>query len=151
MAQKLKYSANFKRNYVAFFAFVIFCIMIIFELILALSVPAFVQRENAYADEIKKRQMLLLFDVAQKTCRAIPEKDETIKLEKLLLTDTMDILAVYLRKESDRLTTDDVDKLDPLIKELHKIAAKLEKGIPYSSENKLDSAKYLDNLIKQRK
>ena len=151
MAQKLKYSANFKRNYVALFAIVFFCLMILAELVLALSIPLFVSREDAYAAEIQKREMLLLFDEAQKRCRAIPEKDENVKLEKVLLSDTMDVLASYLREESDRLTEEDVERIMPQVKKLHKIATRLQSGKPYSSEAELDSSEYVKSIIKERK
>ena len=79
MAQKLKYSAKFKRNYVALFAIAFFCVMLLAELLLALSIPVFVQRQDSYSREIKKREMLLLFDDAQNTCRSISEKDEILR------------------------------------------------------------------------
>lgn len=151
MAKKLKYSAKFKRNYVAFFAIVFFCAILLSELLLALSIPLFINREDAYAQEIKKREMLLLFDETQRICRAIPERSEHVKLEKMLLSDTMDILAAYLREESDRLTPEDVDKLDPQVKELHRIATQLESGKPFSGENKLDSSAYIKSIIEKNK
>jgi hypothetical protein len=151
MAKKLKYSARFKRNYVAFFAIVFFFAILISELLLALSIPVFVNREDAYAKEIKKREMLLLFDETQRTCRAIPEKNENVKLEKMLLSDTMDILAAYLREESDRLTAEDVDKLAPQVEKLHRIAKQLESGAAFSSENKLDSTAYIKSIIEKNR
>ena len=150
MAQTLKYSANFKRNYLVFFAFALFTLMIVAELLLALSIPRFVQRENAYAGEIRKREMLMLFDTTRTVCNDIKETSDTIKLEKKLLLDTLDYLAIYLRKESDRLTPEDVDKLSPQIVEMYKIAARLEKGESFSKENQLDSTAYLNSLIKQQ-
>ena len=151
MGVKIEYSANFKRNYVAFFAFVFFFAMIGAELVLALSIPYFAQREDAYAKEIRKREMILMFDSAQRECRAIPEKNEAVKMEKMLLTETLDLLAVYQRAESDRLSEEDVNALLPLVTDLHRIAGRLAKGISYSRENKLNSTRYIDFLISKRK
>jgi hypothetical protein len=147
MAEKLQYSANFKRNYVAMFAFMLFFLMIIGELVITISIPRFVNRENAFADQIRKRELLLRFDAARNICRSIPEKDENIKLEKKLLSDTLDYLAIYLRRESDRLTPQDVNELDPLVTELFKIASKLKEGESFSQESKLDPSNYISHTI----
>lgn len=151
MAQNLKYSANFKRNYVAFFALVLFLAMILVELTIALSIPYFVQRENAYTQDILKREMMLRFDSARVLCFSIKEDNESVKMEKKLLVDTLDYLAIYLRREADNLTAEEVELLSPQIIELYKIAARLEKGKPYSRENTLNSATYLNSLLKKIK
>lgn len=149
MAKTLKYSANFKRNYLAFFALALFAAMIIAELSIALSIPHFVQRENAYAKEIRRREMFLLFDVTRNVCHDIKEESENIKLEKKLLSDTLDHLAIYLRRESGRITDDDVNQLSPLITELYKIASQLKNGKSFSQENQLNSQIYLNTLLKK--
>ncbi len=150
MAEKIRYSANFKRNYMAVFALGLFCVMIMTELVLALSIPRFVQRENAFADEIRKRELIMLFDSARSECQNIPEKNETVRIEKKLLADTLDHLAVYLRKEADSLTRKDLDDLEPLVTQLHRIAARLKSGRNYSQESRLDSSEFINNFIKQR-
>ena len=149
MAQTLKYSANFKRNYLVFFAFALFTLMIVAELLLALSIPRFVQRENAYAGEIRKREMILLFDLSRSICRDIKEDSENIKLEKRLVSDTLDHLAIYLRREADRITPEDVNALAPQITELYKIASRLKEGKAFSQENQLNSETYLSSLLKK--
>ncbi|MBE6377904.1 MAG: hypothetical protein E7051_03680 [Lentisphaerae bacterium] len=149
MAQTLKYSANFKRNYLAFFALALFTAMIIAELSIALSIPHFVQRENAYAKEIRRREMFLLFDVSRAICHDIKEENESIKLEKKLLSDTLDHLAIYLRREANMITDDEVNVLSPLVVELYKIASQLKNGQSFSRENQLNSQPYLNDLLKK--
>ena len=149
MAGKLEYSADFKRNYMAFFAIFIFVLMISAELVIALSIPRFVNRENAFADQIRKREMLLRFDETRRNCSAIRENNSVLGMEKRLLSDTLDQLAIYLRRESDRLTPEDVNALYPLVTDLFKISARLKKSEPFSQENKLDSSFYLNNLLKK--
>ena len=89
MAGKLEYSADFKRNYMAFFAIFIFVLMISAELVIALSIPRFVNRENAFADQIRKREMLLRFDETRRNCSAIRESNSVLGMEKRLLSDTV--------------------------------------------------------------
>jgi len=149
VAQKIEYSANFKRNYVAVFAFFLFFLMIVSELVLALSIPAFVRREDAFANEIRKRRMILRFDHARHICREIQENSEIIAMEKKLLSDNLNYLAIYLRKEASKLTVDEVNTLDPLITQMYKFAGRLKSGKSFSSENRLDSSKYLDKLVQK--
>lgn len=151
MAQKIEYSANFKRNYVAFFAFFLFAAMIFSEFFLAVSIPIFVQRENAYAEEIRKRELLMTFDHARQTCREIKESSEIIALEKKLLSDTLDHLAIYLRKESGKLTVEDVNNLYPHVKKLDRVALRLKAGKTFSQESKLNSGRYINSLLNKRK
>lgn len=149
MAQKLEYSANFKRNYMAFFAVFLFVLMIGLELIIALSIPRFVNREDAFADQIRKREMLLLFDSTRRMCISIPEKNNAVAMEKRLLSDTLDHLSIYLRKESDYLTPADVNELEPLVTDLYKIAARLKSEKSFANESRLDSSFYLNELLKK--
>lgn len=150
MSQDVEYSAEFKRNYVAFFALFLFFAMVIGELVVALAIPAFVSRENAFADEIRKREMMIYFDLARKKCQDIPESSEALRLEKMLLSGTLDDLAIYLRKEADDLTPEEVNELSPLVDRMLKTVIRLGNGKPYSRENRIDPAAYLDSLIAKR-
>lgn len=149
MAQKIEYSAKFKRNYVSFFAFTLFFLMIITEFVSALSIPRLIRRENAFADEIRKRELVLLFDATREKCKKIPEHNDAVKNEKELLSATLDHLAIYLRKESSRLTRQDVAALSPLIAKLDKIAERLHKNRPYSNQGEINSSKYINALVKE--
>ena len=149
MAQKITYSTNFKRNYVAFFALMLFILMITSELLLALSIPVFIQRENIFSQEIRKRQVLMLFDDARSLCKKVDGKDDITVMEKQLLSDTLNHLAIYLRKEADRLTPEDINELEPVVNDLYMIASKLKDG-SFAKEQKLSSASYIRSLINKR-
>ena len=150
MAQKITYSTNFKRNYIAFFALALFILMIISELLLALSIPAFIQREDAFAQEIRKRRMLLTFDETRTICKKMDVKDEISAMEKQLLSDNLDYLALYLRKEAERLTPEDVNKLEPIVNDLFIIASKLNHSGSVAKENRISSTSYIRSLIKKQ-
>ena len=91
--------------------------------------------------------MFLLFDVTRNICHDIKEDSENIKLEKKLVFDTLDNLAIYLRRNSEAITDEEVDKLYPLITDLYKIASQLKAGNSFSQENQLNSQVYLNNLL----
>lgn len=149
MARKIEYSAKFKRNYVALFALLIFCLLIVGELLLALSVPWLVRRGGSFAAEIRRREMLMAFDEARRRSHIVPENSETLILEKKLLADTLDDLALYLRGEADRLTPEEVNELTPLVRQLCRVAIQLGKGESFSEESRIDSAGYLNSLIRK--
>lgn len=150
MAPKITYSTNFKRNYVAFFALFLFVLMIASELLLTLSIPLFIQREDAFAQEIRKRRMLMVFDETRNICKKIDSKDEITLMEKQLLSDNLNYLALYLRKEADKLTTDDINQLEPIVNDMFIIASKLKDSGSYAKENRLSSTTYIKNLINNR-
>ena len=149
MAQKIVYSANFKRDYVAFFAVILFFAMIASEVLLAVSVPAYMSRENVLANEVVKRKMLLRFDSVRAKCNNINSSNETLMLEKQLISEQFEQLAIYLRAESDRLTPDEILKMSDLMLDLERIVARLGAGKAYSKENRLDSSEYVNSLVKK--
>lgn len=149
MAQKITYSAKFKRNYVAFFAVFLFFLMITAEVVLAFSIPAYMRREDVLADRVKRREMLLTFDRLRSMCKNIKPKNETIELEKQLVSNALDQMAIYLRAESENLTPDEVNELDSLFRSMSKIVARLSAGRAYSRENHLNTAAYINVLVKK--
>jgi hypothetical protein len=65
VAQQITYSAKFKRDYVAASAVVIFIAIVLAEIALAISIPAYLKRENAMALEVRRLQLLDSFDGAR--------------------------------------------------------------------------------------
>lgn len=149
MKQKITYSANFKRNYVAFFAVLFFFLMIAAEVTLAFSIPAYMRRENVLADRVQHREMLLHFDQLRRQCNAIKPKSETIEMEKQLVAYSLDQMAIYLRDEADNLTPAEVDELNELFDSMSKIIDQLAKGKSFSNENRLNTAAYVNSLVKK--
>ena len=149
MARKIVYSAKFKRNYVAIFAVVLFLLMVAAEIALAVSIPAYMRREDVLADQVKHREMLLRFDAVRSSCSGITSKDETLMMEKKLISDALDQLALYLRKEADRLTPEEVDELDALVTQAGRLTNRLRSGRPLCRENRLDTAAYVNSMVKK--
>ncbi len=149
MAEKLTYSAKFKRNYVAVFATTLFFLMVASEIVLAVSIPAYVKRENVLADEAMLREILLKFDAVRNLCESLPEKDEVLVMEKQLLQSALDPLAMYLRNNANDLTSEELQELNALLTEAERIVFRLKRGRPYSKANRLDSTAYINGLIKK--
>jgi len=155
MKQKIEFSAKFKRNYTAILALIFFFLIIIGEIVLAFSIPAYINRENAMAFEVRKLKLLENFDHARRVCAKLPERDENFIMEKKLVSEALDQLAIYFNREKDHLTPDDVDKLTVTVNQLHKIVLQLNsrKGKSFSNSAKLNTAvwvnKTLENIEKR--
>ena len=65
MANEIQFSAKFKRDYVAALAVVIFFAIVLAEIVLAVSIPAYLQREDAMALQARRLQLLESFDAAR--------------------------------------------------------------------------------------
>lgn len=152
---KIKFTADYKRNYVAFMAVLLFFLIIAGEILLAVAIPLLMRNENLMRDEANRLDLLQQFDSARILCSRIGSKnqsgsDDNILLqEKQLLTDALDSFARYMRNEGQNLTPGEVQKISAAVTELHKIAANLYKNGKYSRENRLDTSKYINSLLKQ--
>lgn len=62
MAREVLLSAKFKRDYVATFAVVIFCMIVVAEVALAVSIPAYLERENVMALQMSRIRLRESFD-----------------------------------------------------------------------------------------
>ncbi|MCI5779711.1 MAG: hypothetical protein MR051_07875 [Lentisphaeria bacterium] len=147
MTRQLTYSARFRRNYVTVFAVALFFLMVASEIALAVSIPAYMNRENVMAEELLRRETLLRFDALRGMCAAISGGDEVLMLEKQLIANALDNLAIYLRTEASNLTSEEIGELNRLTREVERILHVLRSGRSFSRENRLDSSAYIDALV----
>ena len=101
------------------------------------------------ADRVRHRDLLLNFDALRTKCKNIKPKNETVELERQLVSHALDQMAVYLRAEADNLTPDEVNELDTLFTSMTGIVDRLAKGRAFSSENHLNTASYVNHLVKK--
>lgn len=81
MAQQITYSAKFKRDYVAASAVVIFIAIVLAEIALAISIPAYLKRETPWRLR-SAAQLLDSFDGARGMSEKLkPKGGETAELE----------------------------------------------------------------------
>lgn len=153
MAKKNKIiqSAEFKRDYVAALAVVIFSLIIIAELVLAFSIPWYLKQEDSMAESVAKLELIQSFDKARAMNKSLKLKSDAAKAEQKLIAWNLDNLAPYLRKESKNLTPKEVADIQEAINEMFKVMARLNDGKVFSQEYKLDTDKYINNLIPKAK
>ena len=153
--RKLQFTANYRRNYVAFMAVALFFFIIAGEIVLATSIPLLMRNENLMSEEAARNELLVTFDQARKRCDSITglnsakQEDEIILLEKQLISNALNRFARYMKNEGDKLTPDEVKQINRAVTTLFKAADRLANGKSFSKENRLDTAKYVNDLLKQ--
>ena len=143
MAQQITYSAKFKRDYVAASAVVIFIAIVLAEIALAISIPAYLKRENAMALEVRRLQLLDSFDGARGMSEKLkPKGGETAELEARLVAWGLNSLAPYLREHSGEIAG-----LQASVTEFTRIMTRLRDQGGFCREQTLDTAIYLEPLL----
>lgn len=152
---KLKFTAEYRKDYVSFLAVLLFLLIIIAEATLATVIPLAMRNENLMAEEAERNDLLILFDQTRARCDAISGKDSSgqednlILMEKQLVSDVLDRFARYMRDEGSRMTPDEVAKVKWTVQELYKVVSQLAKGESFSRENRLNTSGYVNTLLNQ--
>ena len=144
-----KYTANFKRDYVAGSAIAIFFLIVISEITLAVSLPLYMRSENAMAVSVRRLKLIETFDDARKKARSLKVKNETAKAEAALLRWNLDRMAEYLRLYAKYLSGDEIATLQTQLNEMRASLNQLQKDVPFSTEYNLDYTPYLERIMKQ--
>ena len=151
MDRKMLLSANFKRDYVAASAIVIFALIVLAELTLAVAIPTYLHRENAMAVQVRRLKLLESFDGARRVCNSVKPKTAAADMELQLVSWNLDRLAVYLRSESKNLSSDEIARLQDAVNDAWSILNLVRRGRSLSHETTLDTAIYVNSLIPKEK
>lgn len=140
-------SANFKRDYVAMSAIVLFVLIVISEVALAIAIPTYLFRENAMALQVRRLKLLESFDGARFRCTRIKPKNLAAEMELQLISWDLDRLAVYMRNESKHLTGDEIARIQDAVTKAHVVLTVIEKGGSLSQEAELNTEIYINSLL----
>jgi len=144
---KITFSANFKRDYIAAFAVLIFFCILLSELFLAISIPSYLHQAEAMAFRVRRLNLLSSFDDSRRLFRSIKDKNETAALERRLVAWNLNALADYLREECDNFNSDEVAALQKNVNDMVKILVHLRDRGSYTTEQTLDPSVYLRKLL----
>ena len=149
-----RFTANYRRNYVAFLAVALFFLIVAGEIILATSIPLLMRNENLMSEEAARNDLLLNFDRTRARCKAITglnqqkQEDSIILMEKQLIANALDRFTRYMREEGNRLTPEEVKQISIVVDTLYKAADRLARGESFSKANRLDTGKYINSMLK---
>lgn len=146
---RLKYTANFKRDYVAGAAVVIFFLIVASELFLAVWLPMCMRKESALAVSVRRLHLVESFDRVRRKARALAPKEAIAKAEAGVLMWNLDLMASYMRKYVKYLSSDDLATLQQQLNEFEASVTYLSRGRAYSKQQKLDCSQFLDQVMKK--
>ena len=145
---QLMYSVNFKRDYVAWFALVLFFLIVISEITLAVALPAYMRRDTAIALSVRRLRLIESFDAARFQIMEIKPKKETVRAELRLISWTLNQMADHLREHALKLDSDQIAALQQQVNEMSASLTQLKKDIPFSKEYKLDCTPYIQRTLR---
>ena len=143
-------SANFKRDYIAYFAVISFFVIFIGELVLAVSIPAYLSRSSTLAREVRRIRLMDSFDGVRNQARGVKKKNDNAALEKNLISWELDKLANYMRKHQKDLSSKEVAAVQKLIDEIGGLLGHLKNGNAFSKAIRLDTSVYVKSILNKR-
>ena len=151
MAKKVKIqSAAFKRNTLTAAAIVLFALIVLSEILLAISIPWYLTREDTMAVEVQRINLRNSFDHARRISSGVSGRNEVKQAEMRLVRWSLDSMSEYLRLYTEKLSSEDLKKIQSVINAMNHTANRIHK-MPYSVEQRLDTSLYLNSLLAQEK
>lgn len=129
---------------------VLFGVIVILEIIVAVSVPLLVRQEGLFAEDILKAQLKADFDMMREHIFYVSNQasDDDIKSEISLLSANANNLADYLREQADMLETPELLELIDRVKRMDAIVEQGFQGKSMTGKIQLDTSKFITGLAK---
>ena len=143
-------SANFKRDYVAYFALGLFFAIVLGEIVIAVSIPAYLGKESAMANEVRRIKLRESFDMVRCQSFKTDCANANAKLERDIVVWEMNKLANYLRKESEYLNSDETARLQKIVDESSAILKYIHENKSFSKASQLDTGGYINSMMKRK-
>ena len=145
-------SARFKRDHVAWLAIVLFFVIVMLELIVAVSIPILVKNETVWAKQVARQDMSTMFDnMRNHLRRGTDSKDRRVSGESRLLLNLLDEQAIYLRKNHEMLTKRQIIEFDEELRKIAPIQNRLgeAKAVSFSTQREIDASKFWKTMNKE--
>jgi len=142
-------SANFKKDYIAYSAIAIFFLIISFELFMAIFIPAHLQMEGVWGEEVARQEMINSFDHTRNGFLRFKSKDEYAEGEAKVIADSLTPLADYLRQYQYQIGLKEVKEIEKTMSGIHKFHDHLKKHGAYSTDIKLKTENFIKTLKKE--
>ncbi len=147
--KKLEFSANFKKDYIAYSAIVIFFLIIFFEISMAIVIPAHLQIEGVWAKEVARQEMVNEFDAVRNAFLRQKFKHEYAGDEAKIIADSMTPLAEYLRKHQYDIGFKEIEEIKKTISGTRTFLSGLHSKGAYSTDAHIKTENFIKNLKKE--
>lgn len=142
-------SANFKKDYIAYSAIVIFFLIISFELFMAIFIPAHLQMEGVWSEEVARQEMINTFDYTRNTFLRFKSKDEYAEGEAKVIADSLTSLANYLRQYQYQIGLKEIKEIEKTMSGISTFRNHLKKQGAYSTDINLKTETFIKTLKKE--
>ena len=143
-------SANFKRDYVACFAVILFALIVIGELIIAVSIPAYLSRSTAMAKEVRLIKLRESFDKVRQLANSVKCANDNAVLERNLVSWELNKLARFMRKNDEQLSSDDIARIQKAVDESGAILRHINSKKSFSRAVTLDTGGYVNSVMSKK-
>ena len=145
---KPEFSANFKKDYIAYSAIAIFFLILSFEIFMAVFIPAHLHMEGVWSKEVARQQMIAGFDVTRRWFLRFKSKNDDAEAESDMFAESMSPLADYLRQYQYQLGFEEIKSINDAVNGLNKYQNHLGATGAYSVKLKINSDKFINILEK---
>ena len=135
---KALFTANFKRDYVAYSAVGIFALIVLAEVVLAVSIPLYFVRSDLWELQIARQQLAADFDNLRRLCDRMNLKNADAIEENNVLLWNLNLMANYLRANGKRIQREEIRALSEDLAAMRRIAGYIEKDRPFNVPVRLD-------------
>jgi ribosome-binding ATPase YchF (GTP1/OBG family) len=119
-------------------------------MVLAVSIPTYLSRSSAMAQEVRRIRLMDSFDSVRYLAGRTKPKNDNAALEKNIITWELDKLANYMRKYQKDLSSEEVAKVQKLIDEMGGLLGHLKDGKAFSKAIRLDTSVYVKSILNKR-
>ena len=143
---KSLFTANFKRDYVAYSAIGMFFLIVAAEVILAVSIPTYFVRSNLWDLQIAQQDLLRDFDDLRGRCNRFAGKTPDVTEENNILLWNLNLMSNYIRVNQKLLGWDDVRSLKEDLTQMRQVHNRLASGKAFNQSRTLNAGKTLEAL-----
>ncbi len=134
------YSCERRRDYITILGLGLFVLVVAFELYLVLWVPVQLKSRGALEKAVAKQEMIDLADNLRDAIPRIEKKNNLNEGELMLTKASLDVLALYIRENQERLSREQIRELSEILGRFDALARDWSSGRFLIKEETLDYA-----------
>ena len=112
----IKYSANFKKDYITTVVIILFVFTFVSEIFLAFYMPLKLRDSSLWDKEASLQQLIVRIDAARGQFQKLKSKDITVQSQANLGADFMYELTEYVRTNRNILSLDNIHQIDMMLR-----------------------------------
>lgn len=140
------YTCRRKKDFVTFFAVLLFTSVVAFELYLVLWVPVQLKSQGTLEKDVLKQEMISLADKLRSDINDLKPETNRQKDEINLIKGSLDSIAAYIREYQDSMEKDKIKELNGTLVSFERIVNAWRQGRYFIAEESLEPASYVKGL-----